>query len=201
MSIPRTAILATLLGVAACATHFGPGGAPGEADISPKLLPFVFYESGSELFTGVDGRAAQYVKDGEMVPLGLGLANLSMRSLTFTRESFVLECEDGSRYPLVALSEFNRDYKRSRTDARLADTFQEALNARFASYAFRSWRLFPFKGESAAKNDEIELARRQWTHTYLYFPWPASGVHGKEFVLLVTTKQIPETLVVRFTLK
>ena len=197
--ILRIAVVATLLAVTACATKFPQG--TGEAEVSPKLLPFVFYESGTELFIGVDGRAAQWVEEGEMVPLGLGLANLTQGSITLTREVFVLESEDGSQYPLVTLSEFKRDYKRSRTDARLSDTFLETLNARFVNYAFRSWKPFPFKGEVAAKNDEIELARRQWTHTYLYFPWPATGVHGKEFVLLVKVKQIPERFVVRFTLK
>ena len=198
-SISCIAVLATVLAGIACVTKFPTGS--GEAEISPKLLPLAFYESGAELFTAVDGQAAQWVKEGEIVPLGLGLANLSKGSITFNRESFVLESEDGSQYPLVSLSEFKRDYKRSRTDARLSESFLEALTARFASYAFRTWRPFPFSGEVATANDEIELARRQWTHTYLYFPWPKSGVHGKEFVLLVRTKQLPETLVVRFTLK
>jgi hypothetical protein len=146
-------------------------------------------------------RAAQYVKTGPIFPLGIGLANQGKTALRLSRESFVLEADDGKRYPLVSHQEFNADYSRSRSDMRLFDSFIEVMNSRFNNYRPVDWRLYPFSGEASPVAEQIELGRLFWTAGYLYFPIPEGGIHGKRFALLVNSPQHEETFVVRFELK
>ena len=174
---------------------------PPPDEMSPKLNPFVYFEEGTTLFVGVDTRAARYVEDGTIFPLGLGLSNVWEKSLTVGREDIVLEDDAGNRYPLVSLEEFNRDYRRSRTDARLLDSFVEAVGGRYSNFDYTPWRLFPFKGETSTSTDTIELGRFNWTVGYLYFPIPEGGVKDRSFALLVETREVPETFVVRFTVE
>jgi len=169
--------------------------------LSSTLNPFVYYEQGATLFLAVDGRATQYVKEGEIMPLEIGLANLSNKSLTFDRESFILEDDTGESYPVVSHEEFTRLYDRSRIDARLADTFAELMTIRFQNHTYLPWRLFPFSGEVSNVVDTFELGRQTWTMTYLYFPMPESGLHGKQFTLLARAKELPDPFVVRFAVK
>ena len=63
---------------------------PVGAELSSKLHPFVYYEQGSTLFLAVDVRAAQFIKEGEIYPVGLGLANFGRAPLTFGKEAFVV---------------------------------------------------------------------------------------------------------------
>ena len=96
-------ILGSILLLApSCATIKSGSVAGAPLGASPKLNPTVFFEDGSVAFIGVDTRAAQYVKDGPLLPLGIGLANRSKGSLTFTRESFVLEDSEGRKVVLAS---------------------------------------------------------------------------------------------------
>lgn len=169
--------------------------------LSPKLNPFVHFEDGTTLFLAVDVRAAQYIKKGGIFPLGIGLANQSRDALTFTRESFILETSDRAQFPVVSVREFNRDYKRSRSDIRLSDSFREAMVTRFANYNYIDRQLYPFKGGEGTATDSFEMGRLFWTQFYIYFPIPEDGIHGKEFNLLVRPREADETFVVRFALK
>ena len=148
----------------------------------------------------MDGRAARYVKSGSIFPLGIGLANQSREAVAFTRESFVLEAANGQRYPLVSLQEYNRDYGRSRSDLRLADSFAEVMASRFSNYNFLRRTLYPAKGGSSTATDSFELGRLFWTRFYVYFPIPETGIHDQQFKLLVDAKDGVETFVVSFSL-
>jgi hypothetical protein len=174
---------------------------PSGSRLSPKLTAFLYFEDGKTMFLGVDTRAAQYVKEGAIFPLGIGLANQSSEPLTFSREGFVLEAEDGTQYPLVSVEEFNRSYTRSRNDAQLADTAREALNARFTNYRFAERQMYPVKGGSGTSQDSFQLGRMFWTHFYVYFPMPEDGIHGKRFTLELNVSELDETFVVDFALK
>lgn len=194
--------LAVALVILLCGCAGRPRSQPaGESGPSPKLNPFVHFEEGKVLFIGVDGRAAQYIEKGSIFPLGIGLANVSQRPLTLRRESFIIEDANGLRYPVVSQQEFNEDYTRSRTDVRLADSFIEILNGRFANFTYTPWRAFPFKGENSTVTDVIELGRNYWTWSYLYFPIPEDGIREREFNLLVTVEDRPEPFVVTFSLQ
>ncbi len=167
-------------------------------ELSDKLQPYIYYEEGGTLFLAVDMRAAQYVKEGSIYPVGIGLANLGREKLTFLKEAFVIEAADGTRYPTVGVEEYRRDYKRSPTDERLSQTFQEILQTRFQSYSDTSWRPFPVSGEAAATQTQVELPRNFWTRAYLYFPVPKSGIHGESLTLVVGPDGVDEQFIVKF---
>jgi len=168
--------------------------------LSAKLTPFAFYEEGRALFIAVDTRATDLTKKGTVFPLGLALANTLAPAKTFTSESFILETDDGQRFPLVSHAEFRRDYKRSTTDERLAADFDESLRTRFRTYNRIGWTLFPAAG-AATRQAALELNRGFWTRNYLYFPIPEGGLQGREFTLLVSVPEVEETLIVRFSVK
>jgi hypothetical protein len=128
------------------------------------------------------------------------VANKSRESISFDRESFTLETEDGVRYPLVSHREYLDQYTgpRSRADIRLADTMLDAMELRFVNYAYEPWRLYPYKGEASTMQESVTLGSRFWTVGYLYFPVPDGGVKGKRFRLLVSSRDLPEILVVDF---
>jgi hypothetical protein len=204
LSIRCTLVLcvaATLALAAGCAKQPIASATPAGVTMSPKLGPMVYFEQGAVLFVGADSRAAQYMKDETMFPVGLGLANTGKEAINFSRESFVLEASDGQRYPLVSLEEFQRDYTRSRTDVRLADSFLEMMNQRFSGHTHLTWPLYPYAGQPRAVMSEYELGRQFWTHTYLYFPMPEGGIHKQSFSLLVTPRGSDQTFVVRFEVR
>jgi hypothetical protein len=192
--LPLTLFLALLSGCAAGSAGVSASG----ADPSSKLSPFAYYEDG-DLFIGVDTRAARYVEKGGIFPLGVGLANRTQQQERLGLESFSIETAEGSRYPPVTYEEYRRDYSRSRSDQRLADLFLEQLTLRFTpAFNFATWRPYPIDGEAGAANPVLQLGPQHWTHSYLYFPLPADGIHGKVFNLLVRPEDDAQTYVVRF---
>jgi len=200
-SIPVLCLAATLALAAGCAKQPIESATPAGVAMSPKLGPMIYFEQGAVLFVGADSRAAQYIKDESIFPVGLGLANTGKTAINFSRESFVLEASDGKRYPLVSLEEFQRDYTRSRTDVTLADSFLEMMNQRFSGHTYLAWPLYPYAGQARAVMSEYELGRQFWTHTYLYFPMPEGGIHKQDFSLLVTPRESDQTFVVRFEVR
>lgn len=165
-----------------------------------KLHPFVYYDQGSTLFLAVDVRAAQYIEEGEIFPLGVGLANFDRSPLIFAKESFVVESADGDRYPVIGIEEYLRHYTRSPADQRLGDVFEEVMQSRFQSYNETSWRPFPVSGEAAATNSSVELGRNYWTKGYLYFPVPPTGIHGNDFTLVVRPNGADESFFLKFSI-
>jgi hypothetical protein len=201
-AIVGLAVLALLaLSASGCARETMVSTTPTGPTVSPKLTPFMYFEDGNVAFVGVDGRAAQYIKKGEIFPLAIGLANRGMTPISFGRESFVLETSDGERFPLVSVEEYNRGYTRSASDSRLLDSAREAMNTRFATYSYVSRQLFPLKGGGGTSTDNFELTRNIWTLFYVYFPIPEEGIQGQEFALLVDIKEYEDPLVVRFKVK
>jgi len=202
LALAATAVVAALITTSCLhSARIPTEHAPGE-ELSAKLTPFSYFEEGPILFLAVDTRAAQYVDadESELFPVGIGLANRSQRSLTFTRESFVLEA-DGRRYPVASVEEYNRSYDRSRTDLRLAEPFVEGLAARFLAYRYSPLFLFPPRGGGGIVSNRFELGRNDWTQMVLYFPVPESELHGERFELLVDAEEVPETFVVGFEVK
>ncbi len=186
---------------AGCAARPAAPQASRAAAPSPTLNPFVYFEDGGMAFVAVDGRAAQYIEDERIFPLGFSIANRSKGKLTLTRESFVLEDESGAKTPPSSYAEFASGYGRARTDAGLADSFREMMRLRFESYSFASWPLYPSTSSSATARERIELGRSQYTISYLYFPVPAGGVHGRSFTLLVKANEAADSLLVKFRIR
>jgi hypothetical protein len=193
------ALIATL--AAGCAARPASPEATRAAAVSPTLNPFVYFEDGGVAFVGVDGRAAQYIKNEKIFPLGFAIANRTKGSLGFSRESFVLEDESGTQAPPASYSEFASGYSRARTDVTLSDSFREMMQLRFETFGYAPWPLYPSTGGRGTTRELLELGRMQYTIGYLYFPVPQGGIHARSFTLLVRSKDAPEALVVKFRLR
>lgn len=197
-------LLSTLIAAVAlasgCATRAPLSASEPGSPESPKLTRFTYFEEGTVAFVGVDVRAAELMKPGarELLPIGIGLANNGNDEITFSRESFTLETEDGARYPLVSHSEYLERYNQSRSDIQLAENLFEVLQTRYVNYNSTRWRLYPYKGEPSTVADRVTLGRRYWTAGFIYFPMPEGGAQGKSYNLLVESPDIEETLVVSF---
>lgn len=193
------AVVATLPG---CASKDPVRASNSGQELSNKLTPFAFFEEGTDLFLAAEVRSAQYSKpDWKLLPILVGIANNSDKEVNFSRESFVLEDQDGNLYPVVSHDEFLQVYTRSRADARLADDFVAAMVSRYQNYRQVDWRLFPFSGESSNATNSITLGRLFYTYGYLYFPMPEGGAKGKEYSLLVKSEDRPDQYVVKFAIK
>jgi hypothetical protein len=196
-----TLFLLALPLAAGCAARPAVPQASRAAAPSQALNPFVYFEDGGVAFVAVDGRAAQYIKDERIFPLGFSIANRSKGTLTLTRESFILEDGSGAKAHPVSYAEFASGYGRARTDAGLADSFREMMHLRFLTYAFESWPLYPPPSSSATAHERLELGRNGYTVSSLYFPAPAGGLHGSSFTLLVKANEAADSLVVRFRIR
>jgi len=168
--------------------------------LSEKLNPFVYYEIGSVMFLAVDTRAASYVDDATMFPLGLGISNLSQGSLTFKREQIIVEDSAGRRYPVVSYDEYRRDYKRSRSDAELGQEFAGIMETRYGNFRSTPWALFPAGGSTAPVVNQVEVGRNEYVIGYLYFPMPEGGIDKKKFKLLVRADEYPEPFLIGFAI-
>src|SRR5437763_9975294 len=73
---------------------------PGELDF--KLGPFTYLEEGKLVSLAVGSEAARYRENEKFMPLNVGFANRNAPTLTVTRESFVLQDENGKRYHLAS---------------------------------------------------------------------------------------------------
>jgi len=197
---PAAVLIAVAMVVCAtgCAQKGRAAAIPQEARLSPTFRPLAHFEDGQVAFVAVDGRAAQFVRDGKFVPLGFAIANRSKGTLTVLRESLVLEDAAGRRYPAVSYPEFLEGYSRARTDARLADVFEEAVRLRFPTYTATPLSFFPLNASRTGSRERVELDRTAYAIGYLYFPMPADGIHGKAFTLLIGLREFPDRLVVKF---
>ena len=189
-----------LLAFSACASSAG--RSPDDVErLSAKLTPFTYYDEGDLAFIGADTRAAGYIKDESMFPVGIAIVNKTLKSMTVSRESFTLEDSEGKHYLLVSYEEFRNSYRRSNTDDRLSDNFVESMIGRFLNFSRRPLRLFSNTGSTHNVSNEMEIARRQMALGYVYFPVPEGGIHQKTFRLLVKMEEFPETFVVRFKVR
>jgi len=192
-------VLPLLLLLPACAgAHKGSSSTSG---LSSKLTPFTYYDEGKLLFIGADTRAAEYIKDESIFPLGIAVTNKTLGILTVDRESFTIEDEDGNRYPLASYEEYRSGYSRSNTDDRLADNFVEAMRGRFATFTPETLSLFPNTGSARNVTETKQIGRRRFAMGYVYFPVPATGLHDKTLRLLFRVKEYPDTFVVRFSVR
>lgn len=195
-----TLVVAAVATLGCARTPMTPGTA-GVGDVtSPKLSRFTYFEDGALAFVAVDVRSANLMKEGSrsLLPIAVALANNSQQELDFSRESFTLETSDGQAYPVASHEEYLERYDSSRADANMAETFIETLRARYTTFTYLPWRLFPLSGENATMTNSVELPRRTWTVGYLYFPIPEGGAKDRDYSLLVRSRSLPETLVVRF---
>lgn len=185
-----------LLAATGCAERMRDPTAP-----SPKFAGTSFYESGTDLFIGVDLRAAWIGGPRNMLPVYLVMMKQEGPGfLDFGRESFVLEFPDKSRTALATFEDWDKNYRRSRPDAQVTTTYLETINGRFPQppYEWQRMDFFPLRGSGIFPREDFEIRARQLWHGYLYFPLPDEAPAGGRYKLLATPNNADVTYVVDF---
>jgi hypothetical protein len=190
--------VATLAVVTGCS---GKGLITSPEQPSPSFTGTSYYQSGKELFFGIDVRAARIGGPRTMLPLYLTIVRLEGDApIYFGRESFVLELPDRSRVPLADYDEFSHDYDRSRADLRAVGTFIDALAGKFPEppYSWLPLDFFPPRGSGTFPRETIDLRAQQLTHGFVYFRLPEEPPLDARYKLLVTPQRSETTFVIDF---
>src|SRR5437867_8809525 len=111
-------------------------------DLDFRLGPFTYMEEGKLIGLVVGAEAARYREKEKFMPLAIGLANKDAPTLKLTRESFVLQDENGRRYPLATLAEVADGYGPSAMDRTFTGTFGMFLS-HFSTYERVESNFFP----------------------------------------------------------
>jgi hypothetical protein len=134
-----------------------------------------FSSEGGSWFIGVSVRAARLAGPQEMLPLNLVLVNKKAGNADVGRESFALETPDGRQLPVVSYDEFEREYRRDRSDVRAGEEYVERFTQRFSAppYTWRRLEFFPPRNSPTVPRDSIGTRNGELLHGYLYFRAPA----------------------------
>ena len=171
--------------------------------LDPKLSTFAYIEDGDLVAFIVDVRATQYRETDPYIPFEIGVANRGFRSMTLTRESFVLVDEAGNRYPAASPKELLQGYEFLDLDRRLGEIADITFNkfSTFTRYRskFSPTRQGPSRpGEGTLVQDTVVLPKFGYLIDFLYFPTPPGGVKGKNFELFLKTPELQDAVYVKF---
>ncbi|HEX6851557.1 MAG TPA: hypothetical protein VF139_09130 [Candidatus Polarisedimenticolaceae bacterium] len=168
-----------------------------------KLSTFAFIEDGDLVAFIVDVRATQYREKDAYIPFEVAIANRGFRSMTLTRESFVLVDEQGNRYPAASPKELLQGYEFLDLDRRLAEISDITFN-KFSTFTRYRSKFSPTRqvpqvpGEATLVQDTVVLPKFGYLIDFLYFPTPPGGVKGKKFEMFLKTPELPDAVYVKF---
>jgi len=162
-----------------------------------KLGPFTYLEEGKLVGLAVGTEAARYREKEIYIPLWVGLANKGAGTLNISRESFILQDENGRRYPLATIPEIASGYGPTTLDRKMT-TFRDIFNAHFVNFEKVPSDFFPDRVGGGLVNDTIEIPRWRDMMDILYFPKPEGGVVGHRFELHVTSPGLKDGVFVKF---
>jgi hypothetical protein len=173
------------------------------SSLDPKLSTFAYIEDGDLVALIVDVRATQYREKDAYIPFEIAVANRGVRSLTLTRESFVLVDEQGNRYPAASPKELLAGYEFLDLDRRLGEIPDITFNkfSTFTRYRskFSPTRQGPARpGEGTLVQDTVVLPKFGYLIDFLYFPTPPGGVKGKKFELFLSAPELQDPVYTKF---
>lgn len=194
-------VMAVALTAVACAGRRPMrGGEVGGLD--RKLSTFTFIEEGDLVTLIVNTRATRYRENTDFIPIEFALANHALRSLTLSRESFLLIDEQGRRYHVANPRDLLASYDFLELDRRLNEIPNLVFN-RFAAFTrYRSslspTRVPPAGAEPATVWERVAVPKSGYIIDMLYFPRPRGGVLNQKFELQLTTTELPHPIFVKF---
>lgn len=194
------ALLAPAGALCACAPALEkPSAGTTQAGLDPKLANTAWIEEGNLVALIASSRATGHRLKREYVPIEVAVVNRGMKSLTLTRESFVLIDVRGNRYPLASVKEIQSRYQGSvDVDRRTFTEIAPILLSKYASYAQLPSNFSPGFDHGIAR-DRISLPRYAYVCDFLYFPTPEGYAHGEPLELQLTAPELGDAVFVRFT--
>jgi hypothetical protein len=137
------------------------------------------------------------------IPLEIGVANPSGKTVTLTRDSFILVDQDGNTYPMTPPKEIMKKYGRvnfDRSKSALSHTTTPVFNGfNFVRSQFEpNPRMTP--GTSNVITDQVEIPTSFAIADLIYFQMPAKGLKGTYFELRVTAAGLEEPQTIKFAI-
>lgn len=201
MRSARFLVIVILVAAAAAGTGCIIGGKqrraqrPGELDY--KLGPFTYLEEGKLVGLAVGTEPTRYREKEKFMPLDVAIANKDAATLKLSRESFVLQDENGKRYPLVPVSDFISGYGPSALDRTFTTSFSMFIT-HHPNFDRIESNFFPEAASGRIVIDHVEIPRFHYMLDLLYFPMPDTGLVGHRFELHVTSPGLPDEVFVKF---
>ena len=193
-----------LLLVTACATR-QPMTGQVAPDVDRKLSTFAYIEEGKLATFIVDTRATRYRGKDAYIPIEFALANVGVKQLTLTRESFTLSDDKGNRYPCASPKELLDNYDFLDLDRELEELEGIVFN-RFGALTRYSSNFSPThfavrQGQSRVVIDRVQLPKFGYIMDMIYFPIPTTGLMGHTFELALTAPELTDAIFVKFEVK
>ena len=193
------AIVAALL-LPSCATRREITGLEVDG-LDRKLSTFAFIEDGKLVEFIVGTKSARYREEDAYVPFEIVIANRGLRTLSLSRESFVLADEQGRRYQAANPRELLESYEFLDWDRTLAE-LRGIVDTRFAAFTQYPSNFSPRRevqlGRSNVVRDVVSLPKFGYLVDYIYFPQPEDGIKNGEYELFLYAPELPDPVFVRF---
>ncbi len=173
------------------------------AGLDRTLSTFAFIEEGNLVSLVVDTRATRYREKAGYIPLEIAIANLGVKQMTLTRESFTLHDSQGNKYACAGPKELMEKYEFLDLDRTLEELYSVVFN-RYAALTRYPCKFSPTRGipdnplASTIVRDSVGLPQFGFIIDYIYFPRPKTGVRGKRFELFLKTPELPDPVFVKF---
>ncbi len=179
------------------------GTLPQEEDLHPRLTPYSYIEEGTLVAFAIDTAATRRHAKEPYIPIALGVANIGLGRLSLGRESFTLIDDTGKRYPLAVFSEIREAHLAIPIDFRLSEHFEGAFAGRFDAWPRGKLVFFPVLGTAMRSTlvDRVVLPKFYWVYDMLYFPHPEGELLGRRYEMLLSAKELPHPIVVKFRIK
>ena len=167
-----------------------------------KLSTFAFIEEGDIVSFIVSTRATRNREKSAFIPLEVCVANRGLKTLTLTRESFILFDEQGNRYHSASPRDLMEAYNFLDQDRGLGDLPEIVFN-RFAVFnrypsSFSPTRMRGRRFGSGTVRDRVSLPRFGFMIDFIYFPMPTTGLLDHKFELHLEAEELPHTIFVKF---
>jgi len=200
----RSIVGLLILLAASCATR-----QPMTGQVAPsvdrKLSTFAYIEEGKLATFIVDTRATRYRGKDNYIPIEIAIANMGVKQLTLTRESFTLTDDKGNRYPCASPKELLDNYDFLDLDRDLEELEGIVFN-RFGALTrypsnFSPTRFAVRAGQSRVVIDRIQVPKFGYVLDMIYFPMPSTGLKGHTFELAMTAPELTDAIFVKFEVK
>ncbi|MDQ7005959.1 MAG: hypothetical protein Q9Q40_01880 [Acidobacteriota bacterium] len=174
---------------------------PREEGLHPRLTPFTYLEEGRLIAFAVDTEAARQREKDLLIPFGIGVTNLGLKSLSLSRESFTLIDDAGRRYGMVSLQEMRAAVVAPDFDVKVSRDFFGIWKTRNRPWPRVASSFFPLARSRRLVQDRVQLHRHAWMSDLVYFSHPEGRLVGRVYEMWIDAPELPEPTFVKFRIK
>jgi len=163
---------------------------------------FIYQGEDEKLIVVVDVELTRRRLEEKYFPLSIKIANKRLRSLTLTRDSFILIDENRIPHYMPDIKELQKNYELLNSD----DNFRsqtgflgDQIVRSFSYYRKAESNFFPKTAGAGRVIDEVYVRQRGYMEDLIYFPMPQDGIQGKVLVLRIDAEELEVPADIAFT--